>query len=82
MIGSTHLFVILSFSIAVMCLSFSAVNIRTTKANINFGDEKEFNKGLYEEKVLFFDEDMIVVDKPPNIQTAPGVHLSSLEFWD
>lgn len=32
------------------------------------------NTGLGTEKLLYVDQDIIVVDKPPNAQTAPGFH--------
>jgi 23S rRNA-/tRNA-specific pseudouridylate synthase len=31
-----------------------------------------FNQGLYPEQLIYVDDDIIVVDKPANIQTAPG----------
>eukprot|EP00601_Ochromonadales_sp_CCMP2298_P000941 CAMPEP_0173174442 /NCGR_PEP_ID=MMETSP1141-20130122/3356_1 /TAXON_ID=483371 /ORGANISM="non described non described, Strain CCMP2298" /LENGTH=276 /DNA_ID=CAMNT_0014096569 /DNA_START=173 /DNA_END=999 /DNA_ORIENTATION=- len=31
-----------------------------------------FNQGLYPEQLIYLDDDIIVVDKPANIQTAPG----------
>lgn len=34
--------------------------------------EESFNHGLYAEKYIYVDDDIIVVDKPANIQTAPG----------
>jgi len=34
--------------------------------------EESFNHGLYPEKYIYVDDDIIVVDKPANIQTAPG----------
>ena len=32
-----------------------------------------FNQGQYQETVLYADDDIIVVNKPPDLQTAPGV---------
>lgn len=31
-----------------------------------------FNAGMYDENVIYNDEDILVVDKPANMQTAPG----------
>ena len=31
-----------------------------------------FNRGMYAEKILYHDDDIVVVDKPANVQTAPG----------
>jgi tRNA pseudouridine32 synthase/23S rRNA pseudouridine746 synthase len=41
--------------------------------------EQTFNKGLGKEGIVYADNDIIVVDKPANLQTAPGyIHKDCL----
>lgn len=53
----------------------AARGLCTTRAKIQSMDDSyvaSFNHGMYAETILHNDDDIIVVDKPANIQTAPG----------
>lgn len=45
---------------------------RDRTLQIEVSEDERFNMPMYPEKLLYLDDDIIVVDKPPNIQTAPG----------
>ncbi len=52
---------------------------RPIKLNIDCSNEDEFNRKLGQERILYIDDDIVVVEKPENVQTTAGfLHKGSI----
>lgn len=52
---------------------------RPIKLNIDCPNEDEFNRKLGQESILYIDDDIVVVEKPENVQTTAGfLHKGSI----
>lgn len=54
------------------CTTDEGMSMSYLHKNAKFEDKSSLNTGVGKEKVLYHDEDIIIVDKPPFIQTVPG----------